>query len=795
MRTLSLLFFVQCLLEVTSAIYIKSETTRCMLYQALDKQRKADEFTDVVFRTPDGKNFSAHRIVIAAESKQLQRLLRIAEQKAISQTSQNGGTGHTLVEDSELFDYDTYPEPDTDNILDRSSRVKRNSGLWPASGKLVQEVCKGIFDYKLYPHSTLCNKYIACVHGKSVERDCGPGTAFSPALQVCVRPKNAGCDRYNGTEVLHQGEAAPSIDVRARQESFNTKVENLKKEFGRRAEEQKEKMKKQFAFGAGKILGMLGNIGKQSRTESYFHEQGQGLQPLNQENLQTAMNQNQAQSQAFSGEDKFLEFDVSQQQQIPQRIQPDQITNLDIGQQIQKPYRLDMTQIEQSNANFNPQLLQQQPFRIQKQNIEEMDSGLLDFDLIPEPTEIDPVHEQKLPNFEETLDSQPKTPVELETVNILHAVLNSVGEKDIPNRGDMGVLNKATKIDKFCDCNKLVIDVPYSNETMTSILDYLYTGKANVEQIDSLVNSATDYGLDELIASALDENIDILNSSTVKRVVQKTREKIKRTETKTVIQKIFRKIKRRKDIKNYAKDFPAQFFVEYLEEGEKIPSTVTDEVLDWLHNAETSGIEVTKDELMMVLNMLDIERMNCTELKRVTDYLTDKKIRFDARGLFKKIANMSFKGIGNCMSSCVECGRQYAQQIKYNYQPTAWNISTNLIPQQTPGLETNLGTFRVGSELFTALLQRDTAPPAQYSCVDGLVIYRQPLQGAKGPAQQSEYDLELKISSKDEKSNDCSLTNRVRYVYDDATNIYKWNTKFDYNTPLEIDIKMNPVNK
>ncbi|XP_074104804.1 uncharacterized protein LOC141531154 isoform X2 [Cotesia typhae] len=45
------------------------------------------------------------------------------------------------------------------------------------------------------PHPEDCKKYLQCVNGRGIIRDCGPGTVFNPIIGVCDWPKNVrGCE-------------------------------------------------------------------------------------------------------------------------------------------------------------------------------------------------------------------------------------------------------------------------------------------------------------------------------------------------------------------------------------------------------------------------------------------------------------------------------------------------------------------------------------------------------------------------------------------------------------------------
>ncbi|XP_053957248.1 uncharacterized protein LOC128862566 isoform X3 [Anastrepha ludens] len=55
----------------------------------------------------------------------------------------------------------------------------------PNSGDSIQSAICSISESGLYPHPTDCKKYLRCANGISYVMDCGPGTAFNAALEVC----------------------------------------------------------------------------------------------------------------------------------------------------------------------------------------------------------------------------------------------------------------------------------------------------------------------------------------------------------------------------------------------------------------------------------------------------------------------------------------------------------------------------------------------------------------------------------------------------------------------------------
>ncbi|XP_061726543.1 chitin-binding domain protein cbd-1-like [Cydia pomonella] len=75
-------------------------------------------------------------------------------------------------------------------------------------GPILPNGCPSDFDvHQLLPHESDCAKFYYCVFGEKVERDCGPETHFSPTLQVCVRPEDAGCSSAGSNENESAGSA------------------------------------------------------------------------------------------------------------------------------------------------------------------------------------------------------------------------------------------------------------------------------------------------------------------------------------------------------------------------------------------------------------------------------------------------------------------------------------------------------------------------------------------------------------------------------------------------------------
>ncbi|XP_063391210.1 uncharacterized protein LOC134676755 [Cydia fagiglandana] len=75
-------------------------------------------------------------------------------------------------------------------------------------GPILPNGCPSDFDvHQLLPHESDCAKFYYCVFGEKVERDCAPGTNFSPTLQVCVMPEDAGCANAGSNENESAGSA------------------------------------------------------------------------------------------------------------------------------------------------------------------------------------------------------------------------------------------------------------------------------------------------------------------------------------------------------------------------------------------------------------------------------------------------------------------------------------------------------------------------------------------------------------------------------------------------------------
>lgn len=52
----------------------------------------------------------------------------------------------------------------------------------------------------LYPHPTVCSKFLNCANGQTYIQDCGPGTVFNPKLKVCDYPYNVDCGSSTGAQ-------------------------------------------------------------------------------------------------------------------------------------------------------------------------------------------------------------------------------------------------------------------------------------------------------------------------------------------------------------------------------------------------------------------------------------------------------------------------------------------------------------------------------------------------------------------------------------------------------------------
>lgn len=49
----------------------------------------------------------------------------------------------------------------------------------------------------LFPHPTICEKFLNCANGQTFIQDCGPGTVFNPKFKVCDYPYNVDCNSQN----------------------------------------------------------------------------------------------------------------------------------------------------------------------------------------------------------------------------------------------------------------------------------------------------------------------------------------------------------------------------------------------------------------------------------------------------------------------------------------------------------------------------------------------------------------------------------------------------------------------
>lgn len=61
----------------------------------------------------------------------------------------------------------------------------------------------------LHAHPYDCTKFLNCNNGLTVIKDCGPGTAFNPSLQVCDWPQNVNC---GGTDINEEFVRATGAD-------------------------------------------------------------------------------------------------------------------------------------------------------------------------------------------------------------------------------------------------------------------------------------------------------------------------------------------------------------------------------------------------------------------------------------------------------------------------------------------------------------------------------------------------------------------------------------------------------
>ncbi|KAG8260668.1 peritrophin-1-like [Homalodisca vitripennis] len=56
---------------------------------------------------------------------------------------------------------------------------------------------KECMDGQFSPDPTDCARYYECNHGKLILRDCGPGTYWNPAYNVCDWPYNVDCKPWS----------------------------------------------------------------------------------------------------------------------------------------------------------------------------------------------------------------------------------------------------------------------------------------------------------------------------------------------------------------------------------------------------------------------------------------------------------------------------------------------------------------------------------------------------------------------------------------------------------------------
>lgn len=63
----------------------------------------------------------------------------------------------------------------------------------PGSDEVDEYECpdEGI---ELIPYPNDCEKYILCVHGDRIKRNCAPDLHFSPVKRACMLPEDAECD-------------------------------------------------------------------------------------------------------------------------------------------------------------------------------------------------------------------------------------------------------------------------------------------------------------------------------------------------------------------------------------------------------------------------------------------------------------------------------------------------------------------------------------------------------------------------------------------------------------------------
>ncbi|KAK2708041.1 hypothetical protein QYM36_015659 [Artemia franciscana] len=343
---------------------------------------------------------------------------------------------------------------------------------------------------------------------------------------------------------------------------------------------------------------------------------------------------------------------------------------------------------------------------------------------------------------------------------------------------------------KYCQCLKLEIEVPHEKETMESLFELCYIGYTDAKNIDSLVDALLEYEIDSPIQDIAEKAIDSLKPFTVENLLKKARRLLQGEVDSEVAKTIMRKVKTRKDFPKFTKHLPLKMLIEYIDDNELTSEDQNTIIVDRLENVDDQEKQVEKNKINQLIDNLDLERMNCSELERLTNVLAQRQI--DTRTVLQKVMQMSLKGTGKCHSACGECLREYLYNTKFHYEPGQWNTTTLLKPQSIKGQEAMLGSFLIDEEEFITVFQRD-ALSSDDSCVDGLVLYRQTKGNRLNPVAESEFDMEIIIDPKGKDTHDCPLRNRLRYKFDHRASTYKWNTKIDFGQPQDVYIKMNPV--
>ncbi|XP_063370680.1 mucin-17-like [Cydia amplana] len=134
-----------------------------------------------------------------------------AENGNSQENSDENGNSEETNNSSEEVTTTTTAAPETDPTTPATNSTTPAPITLPTEApeiELLPNGCPADFDvHQLLPHESDCAKFYYCVFGEKVERDCAPGTHFSPTLQVCVWPEDAGCANAGSNENESTGSA------------------------------------------------------------------------------------------------------------------------------------------------------------------------------------------------------------------------------------------------------------------------------------------------------------------------------------------------------------------------------------------------------------------------------------------------------------------------------------------------------------------------------------------------------------------------------------------------------------